>query len=72
MKLSEDRLYSAINEFIDRVIMPLGSNMSLSEQFFFGAKMGIVKRKSLFFSMQALAFSLNHAIVFPNEGDDFP
>ena len=45
MKLSEDRLYSALNEYIDRVIMPIGSNMSLSEQFFFGAKMGIVKRK---------------------------
>lgn len=45
MKLNEMQLYSAINEFIDREIMPLGANMNLTEQFIFGFKMGIAKRK---------------------------
>lgn len=45
MKLNEMQLYSAINEFIEREIMPLGANMNLTEQFMFGFKMGIAKRK---------------------------
>ena len=45
MKLNEMQLYSVINEFIDREIMPLGATMKLSDQFLFGVKMGIVKRK---------------------------
>lgn len=45
MKINESQLYSAINEYIDRAIMPLGTNMNLTEQFVFGVKMGIAKRK---------------------------
>ena len=45
MKLNEGQLYSSINEFIDREIMPLGATMNLTEQFLFGVKMGVVKRK---------------------------
>jgi hypothetical protein len=45
MKLNEMQLYSALNEFIEREIMPLGANMNLTEQFVFGFKMGIAKRK---------------------------
>ena len=45
MKLNEMQLYSALNEFIEREIMPLGASMDLKEQFLFGFKMGIVKRK---------------------------
>jgi hypothetical protein len=45
MKINEPQLYSAVNEFIEREIMPLGANMNLTEQFIFGFKMGIVKRK---------------------------
>lgn len=45
MKLNEVQLYSAINEFVDREIMPLGANMNMTEQFLFGFKIGIAKRK---------------------------
>jgi hypothetical protein len=45
MKINEPQLYLSINEFIDREIMPLGANMDLTNQFIFGFKMGIVKRK---------------------------
>ena len=45
MKMSEMQLYSAINEYIDREIMPLGATMKLTDQFLFWVKMGIVKRK---------------------------
>jgi hypothetical protein len=45
MKLNEMQVYSVLNEFIDREIMPLGATMKLSDQFLFGVKMGIVKRK---------------------------
>jgi hypothetical protein len=52
MKINEMQLYSAINEFIDREIMPLGANMDLTKQFMFGLKIGVVKHK-----MQGLAKS---------------
>lgn len=45
MRVNEMQLYSAVNEFIDREIMPLGATMNLPNQFAFGFKMGIVKRK---------------------------
>ncbi len=45
MKMNEMQLYSAINEFIDRDIMPLGATMKLTDQFLFGVKIGVVKRK---------------------------
>ena len=45
MKINEMQLYPAINEFIDRELMPLGASMDLTEQFLFGFKMGIVKRR---------------------------
>jgi hypothetical protein len=46
MRLNEMQLYSALNEFIDREIMPLGASMDLKEQFVFGFKIGILKRKA--------------------------
>lgn len=45
MRVNEMQLYSAVNEFIDREIMPLGASMKLTDQFVFSFKMGIVKRK---------------------------
>lgn len=45
MKLNEMQLYSALNEYIDREMMPLGATMKMTDQFFFGVKMGIVKRR---------------------------
>jgi hypothetical protein len=45
MKINQTQLYAAINEFIDREIIPLSASMELSKQFMFGIKMGIVKRK---------------------------
>lgn len=45
MKINEMQLYSAINEFIDREIMPLGANMDLTKQFMFGLKLGVVKHQ---------------------------
>ena len=45
MKINEMQFYSAISEFIDREIMPLGATMNLTDQFLFGFKMGIAKRK---------------------------
>jgi hypothetical protein len=45
MRLNEAQIYSAISEYIDREIMPLGATMNLPDQFVFGFKMGIVKRK---------------------------
>lgn len=45
MKLKEMQLYPAISEFIDREIMPLGASMNMTDQFLFGFKMGIVKRR---------------------------
>lgn len=45
MKLTEMQLYSALNEYIDREIMPLGANMKMLEQFMFGVQIGVIKRK---------------------------
>lgn len=45
MKLTEMQLYSALNEYIDREIMPLGANMQMMNQFLFGVQMGVIKRK---------------------------
>lgn len=45
MKINEMQLYSALNEFIDREIIPLGASMDLTNQFVFGVKIGIIKRK---------------------------
>jgi hypothetical protein len=46
MKINEMQLYSALNEFIDREIMPLGASMDLISQLLYGTKIGIVKRKA--------------------------
>jgi hypothetical protein len=45
MKISESGLYSAINEFIDREIIPLSASMDMTKQFMFGLKIGVVKHK---------------------------
>lgn len=45
MRVSEMQLYPAITEFIERELMPLGATMNLTEQFLFGFKMGVLKRK---------------------------
>ena len=64
MKIKEPQLYSAINEFIEREIMPLGATLSMTEQFMFYFKVGIAKRKiesiakSYFARDKKTAFSL--------------
>lgn len=45
MKLTEMQLYSAINEYLDKEIMPLGANMQMLNQFLFGVQVGVIKRK---------------------------
>ena len=45
MRLTEMQLYPALNEFIEREIMPLGATMNMTEQFLFGFKVGVAKRK---------------------------
>lgn len=45
MKLTEMQLYAAINEYLDREIMPLGANMQMLNQFMFGIQVGVLKRK---------------------------
>ena len=45
MRLNEMQLYSVINEYIDRELMPLGATMDLTQQFVHGFKMGIAKRQ---------------------------
>jgi hypothetical protein len=43
MTISEIQLYNALNDFIDREIIPLASNMDKTKQFLFGLKIGVVK-----------------------------
>jgi hypothetical protein len=45
MRVNEMQLYGALNEFIDRELMPLSAGMDIPQQFLFGLKMGIVRRK---------------------------
>ena len=45
MKIKEGQLYSAINEYIDREIMPIGATLEMMEQFMFYFKIGVGKRK---------------------------
>ena len=45
MKIKEGQLYSAINEYIEREIMPLGATLNMTEQFMFYFKVGVAKRK---------------------------
>jgi hypothetical protein len=45
MKINQVQLYSALNEYIDREIMPLGASLDMMEQFMFYVKMGVAKRK---------------------------
>jgi hypothetical protein len=45
MRINDAQLHLAINEFIDREILPLSSNMAFPQQFVFGFKMGVIKRK---------------------------
>lgn len=43
MKITETQLYSAIREYIDRYVMPLGASMDWKEQAKHHFKVGIVK-----------------------------
>jgi hypothetical protein len=45
MKINQMQLYAAINEFIDREIIPLSATMDLPKQFMFGIKIRVVKHK---------------------------
>jgi hypothetical protein len=58
MKINEMQLYGALNEFIERDIMPLGASMDIKNQFIFGIAIGIVKRK-----MQDVVKSYIHSDV---------
>jgi hypothetical protein len=46
MKVSFDKLMSAINTYIEHDLMPLSASMGKLEQFLFGVKMGIFKEKA--------------------------
>ena len=64
MKVSFDKLMSAINTYIDQDLMPLSASMGKLEQFLFGVKMGIFKEqagvavRSLMDSTMAKTFQL--------------
>jgi hypothetical protein len=45
MKITQAQLYAAINEFINREIVPLSATMDLPKQLLFGIKIGVVKHK---------------------------
>lgn len=46
MKLSENSIITAFNEYVDTELAPMSSGMGAIEQFTFGFTLGIVKRKS--------------------------
>lgn len=46
MKINEMQLYSAINEFIDREIMPMGASLDWKKQLVHEIKVGVVKYQS--------------------------
>lgn len=46
MKLSENTIVTAFNEYVDSELAPMSSGMGAIEQFAFGFTLGIVKRKS--------------------------
>lgn len=43
MKVNEMQIYSALNEYINRYILPLGASMKPTEQFFYGVKISFAK-----------------------------
>jgi hypothetical protein len=45
MKLTEDKIINAVNEYIDTDLKPLMSSMAALEQFTFGFGLGIFRRK---------------------------
>ena len=46
MKLSEESIITAVNEYVDTELAPMSSGMGAIQQFTFGFTLGIVKRKS--------------------------
>ena len=45
MMLTEGQIISAINEYVDKELMPLSSGMSMTDQFVHGFKVGVAKRR---------------------------
>lgn len=45
MKLNENSVYSAVNEYIDSELAPMTASMSSLEQFTFGITLGLFRRK---------------------------
>lgn len=45
MKINAGQLYASINEFIDQAVIPLSASMNLTDQFLFGIKIGIARKK---------------------------
>ena len=45
MRLTEDKIINAVNEYIDTDLKPLMSSMAALEQFTFGFGLGIFRRK---------------------------
>ena len=54
MKIKEGQLYSAINEYIEKEIMPIGATLNMTEQFMFYFKVGVAKRKIEFIVKDAI------------------
>ena len=46
MKINEMQLYSALNEYIDRELLPLGASMDFIQQILYGTKIGVIKRRA--------------------------
>lgn len=46
MKLSEESIITAFNEYVDTELAPMSSGMGAIEQFAFGFTLGIAKRKA--------------------------
>lgn len=45
MKLNEMQIFSALNEYINKDILPLGATMKPLDQFLFGVKIAFVKKQ---------------------------
>lgn len=46
MKAKPEQIANAVNEFIETELMPAGNGLGGMDQFLFGVKMGIAKRKA--------------------------
>jgi hypothetical protein len=43
MKIKEMQLYVALNDYVEKELMPIGATMDLKEQFNYGVRVGLLK-----------------------------